>query len=196
MKRDRHGGVLRSTKTQLAVTLVATLVAAGFLLYRGLPPSQDLFDSVRDDDSDQARRALHWGCPTTPRGMWNRTPLHWATDHGYRDMAELLIAGGNDVNTQDDIGWTPLHLVAMNGRTDIAELLIAHKGDVNANDVQGATPLHKAVTWGYEDIVGILIAEGADVNARDSRGATPLEEAVMADHRAIVELLWKHGGKM
>ena len=36
------------------------------------------------------------------------TPLHWATREGHKEIAELLIANGADVNAKADNGKTPL----------------------------------------------------------------------------------------
>ena len=39
----------------------------------------------------------------------------------YKEMAELLIAAGADVNARRKYGHTPLHLAAAKGYTEIAE---------------------------------------------------------------------------
>ena len=51
------------------------------------------------------------------------TPLCEAAINGHKEIAELLIANGADVNAKDDRGWTPLHLAASGGHKEIAELL-------------------------------------------------------------------------
>jgi ankyrin repeat protein len=52
------------------------------------------------------------------------TPLRIAAQFGHKDVAELLLAKGADVNTKDEDGYTPLHFTA--ARPDIADLLRRH----------------------------------------------------------------------
>ena len=63
------------------------------------------------------------------------TPLHVAANYGRREIAELLIANGSDVNVKDEtLGETPLHLTARLGHKEAAELLIAAGADVKAKN--------------------------------------------------------------
>jgi cytohesin len=75
--------------------------------------------------------------------VYGHTPLHNAAWGGYKEIAELLIAEGADVNAKKGVwdGRTPLHLAALEGEKEIAELLIAAGADVNAKDDDGDTPL-------------------------------------------------------
>ena len=73
-------------------------------------------------------------------------PLHHATAGGHKEIAELLISEGADVNAKDDeYGSTPLHNAAANGHKEIAELLITKGADVNAKEEDGGTPLDMAI---------------------------------------------------
>ena len=98
----------------------------------------------------------------------------WYKERGHsnnKDVAELLIAKGADVNAKDDNGWTPLHHAVPDGHKEIAELLITKGGNVNAKGIYG-TPLdHAEAEW-----------EG-DV------------DEVNAARNEVAELLRKHGGK-
>ena len=70
------------------------------------------------------------------------TPLHEAALGGHKEIAELLIAGGADVNAKDDSGWTPLDHCKKEGpqysleiiaaKKEIADLLRKHGGKTSA----------------------------------------------------------------
>jgi ankyrin repeat protein/beta-lactamase regulating signal transducer with metallopeptidase domain len=119
-----------------------------------------------------------------------------------RDIFELLLTRGANVNQKGFMGATMLHLAASVGLKDGAELLIAHRADINAKDNQGRTPLHLVFDedWSGIDIdkdgtVKLLIDKGSDVNATDNQGRTALWYAKHQGKKAFVELLLKHGAK-
>ena len=136
------------------------------------------------DDADVNAKAGYKG--------W--TALHYATDEGHGEIAELLIAKGADVNAMADIGATPLHPAALSGHKEIAELLIAKGADVNAmGEFDGRTSLHYAAEEGHKKTAELLIAKGADVNAITFGQQTPMHAAAYNGHRNIIELLIEHG---
>jgi ankyrin repeat protein len=54
--------------------------------------------------------------------------LHDAAYGGHREITELLLAKGADVNAKDGIGRTPLDVAIANDRTETANLLRKHGG--------------------------------------------------------------------
>jgi ankyrin repeat protein len=54
--------------------------------------------------------------------------LHIATHLGHKEIAELLIAKGADVNAKIEDGKTPLDLAIHLKRTETADLLRKHGG--------------------------------------------------------------------
>ena len=124
------------------------------------------------------------------------TPLHEAVTGGHKDIADLLIAKGADVNAKEAKNRiTPLHWAVWRGRKEIVELLIAKGADLNVKNKDEGTPLHNAAWKGHNEIAKLLIVKGADVNAKDVEGQTPLDWAEEEKHKKIASLLRKHGGK-
>ena len=54
--------------------------------------------------------------------------MHLAAYGGHKEVAELLIAKGADVNAKDDDSLTPLDWAIKRRRTEIAALLRKHGG--------------------------------------------------------------------
>jgi ankyrin repeat protein len=88
------------------------------------------------------------------------TPLHLAAEKGHKDIVELLLAKGADVNARNFTGKTPLQVAAVNGWKKVVELLLAHKADVNLPDNHGVTPLLWAEQSGKKDIAELLRQRG------------------------------------
>ena len=64
---------------------------------------------------------------------------------GHKEIVELLIAKGADVNAKaGDAGSTPLHWAVQQSHNEIVQLLIAKGADVNAKHGDGETPLDYA----------------------------------------------------
>jgi len=124
------------------------------------------------DDPDRISRKDAQDC------YKGETPLHWASQHGHLNVAELLVAKKAEVNAKDDKGDTPLHSAAKYDHKDVAEFLLANKADVNAQNNSGNMPLHAAA--GFKDIVELLLSNKAEVSARGNGGTTPLHTAVEA----------------
>jgi cytohesin len=122
------------------------------------------------------------------------TPLHRAAFYGHKEVVEMLIAAGADVNAKDDNGDTPLD-VAVNlqrfhpNNTEIAEDLRKHGGKTKKE----LNVLFDSIRTGNIEAVKKHIAAGMDVNAKDIAGSTPLFNAVLRSSKEIAELLIVEG---
>jgi len=63
--------------------------------------------------------------------------LMYAVTYRHKDMAELLISNGAEVNIENEDGYTPLMLSAQ--YREIVEFLISKGADVSAKDKDGHT---------------------------------------------------------
>ena len=59
------------------------------------------------------------------KGAHNKTPLHWAAEKNYPELAELLVTAGADINAEVSWGMTPLQWAANMGSREVAEILLA-----------------------------------------------------------------------
>ena len=105
--------------------------------------------------------------------------LSLASQHGYKDIVELLLKRGANVN-ETNRTRSALFEASGRGHYDIMELLIKAGADVNAECYiyqQNETPLLVAVRYGFCKGVDLLIRSGADVNRVPQYGISPLAEA-------------------
>ena len=86
--------------------------------------------------------------------------MHDAAWYDHKEIAELLIAEGADVNAKDDNGRTPLMDAARKGNKEIVELLIAEGADVNAWTADGGTPLDWANSYRRTETFDIIRKHG------------------------------------
>jgi ankyrin repeat protein len=194
-------------RTILTLTIASLLATTAF--------ADPIHDAADTGDLAGVQAELDKGVDVNVKGIdWGLTPLHSATYWGHKEVAELLIANGADVNAKDDDGWTPLDGAIYGDDAKIAALLRKHGGksgaedsilvavqllnteavkqhlaagvDVNVKGSSGGTPLHFATT---KAIAELLIANGADLNAKDKGGDTPLHDAAKEGQKEVAELL-------
>ncbi|KAI5923670.1 ankyrin repeat-containing domain protein [Camillea tinctor] len=112
-----------------------------------------------------------------PDGITLRCPhtaLQIACRDGQKDVAELLIEYGADVNASpaEVYGATPLQFAAIGGYLGIAHYLLEKGADVNARPAEfgGRTALEGAAEHGRIDMVQLLKNAGADISEEGGQG--------------------------
>jgi ankyrin repeat protein len=114
---------------------------------------------------------------------------------GDRNLAELFLKAGMDVNAKGADGHAALLVAAEKGDMGIAHLLIKHGADLNVKDTGGYTALMYAAYQGNLAFVKLLIENGADVHAKDKAGWTALKYAFINQKKEVAALLIKAGAK-
>lgn len=101
-------------------------------------------------------------------------PIHYTQPEEYREIVELLLVNGADVNIRGGYReWTALQGAARNGDGAMVNLLIAHGADVNARDRYGRTPIFCAIA-DHHDIAVLLMQKGASATIKAKDGSTSL----------------------
>lgn len=67
------------------------------------------------------------------KGAYDKTPLHWAAEKNFSEIAELLIAANADITAEVTWGMTPLAWAANMDSRDVAEVLLAHGASPQLN---------------------------------------------------------------
>ena len=102
-------------------------------------PDISIHKAVEEGNIEAVKKFLAAGIDVNAKAfITGSTPLHIAAT---KEVVELLIAKGADVNAKDKYDMTPLHPAAGRGHKEVVELLIAKGADVNAKDEDGDTPL-------------------------------------------------------
>ena len=119
----------------------------------------------------------------------DKSALCIATINGHKDIVNLLIEQGADLNKKDFHGKTPLDHAAERGKFDIVCLLL---------DSGAKSPLVTAVRGGQISTVRLLLQAGDNPNKPDANGDTPhtpLTMAVYLGNKDIVQILLQGGAK-
>ncbi|MDJ0657978.1 MAG: ankyrin repeat domain-containing protein [Crocosphaera sp.] len=131
----------------------------------------------------------------------------------HKDIVELLLDYGIDVNVQGQSRFTAIGSAILTGQKDLVQLLIERGADINTIDTTASlsgSMLHEAVynaatkketSNNHEDIATILLNLGLDVNSRDKEDSTPLHYAAVRGsylygrepYTSMIELLIANG---
>ena len=121
------------------------------------------------------------------------TPLHFAAQFGPKELVELLLSLGADVNAVDKFGNTPLHL-ATKSYESMAENLLSIDTITRSNINEA---LNRAFGNDIKDIVQLLLSNTNDtkqmVNAMNKGGNTPLSIAAHNGYEDSAKLLRDNG---
>lgn len=71
------------------------------------------------------------------KNIFQRTPLHYASEEGHAECVKLLLEDNSDVNAKDDAQITPLHEASENAHLESVKFLLEKNSDVGAKDLFG-----------------------------------------------------------
>ncbi|WP_162670594.1 ankyrin repeat domain-containing protein [Gemmata massiliana] len=104
--------------------------------------------------------------PMISQAIWGggQTLLHVAAGEGHRELVELLLRLGADVNAYCPEG-TPLHYAVGGGSAEVLKLLVEAGSDLNRQECRGRTPVDLARNPAHNHaFVKYLISVGAVPN--------------------------------
>lgn len=85
------------------------------------------------------------------------TALHMAAAKGQKEVIEILVANGANVNAQNNRGQTPLHSLVKK-RFDLLALWLVRQGaDINLEDDKNCSARDFALNWFQQELDGIFL---------------------------------------
>jgi uncharacterized protein len=133
-----------------------------------------ILQSAKDGDVSTLKRLLG-----QDRGLaratdeYLKTPLHWAAQNDHRDIAELLLDAGADIEATTSWGATPLDWAAVMGSRKVADLLLA-RGAQGMNFVAAAS-------LGKLELVRNILDSDAPLTSPAQRVPATLNDDLVAD---------------
>ena len=92
-------------------------------------PDISIHEAAVKGNIEAVKQHLAAGTDVMRYGFGGMTPLHIAAEGGHKEIAELLIANGADVNVKDNnqfVRGTPLDWAIKRKKTETADLLHKH----------------------------------------------------------------------
>uniref|UniRef100_A0A7N8XED9 Poly [ADP-ribose] polymerase n=1 Tax=Mastacembelus armatus TaxID=205130 RepID=A0A7N8XED9_9TELE len=119
-----------------------------------------LLQAARDADLARVKKHLSLETIGFKHPHTQETVLHCASASPYpkrKQVCELLLRKGANVNAKTKDLLTPLHLASEKGHNDVIKVLVKHEAKVNAMDHLGQTPLHRAAHSGRLQTCRLLL---------------------------------------
>jgi ankyrin repeat protein len=165
--------------------------------------AQNIFDEIRHGHIENVRKLIE----EDPQSIHSRYggiyPLHQAVRHAQKEIAEILIAKGADVNKfgKDITEFAPFEFTAVTeairrNNIDLIKMFVAKGADVNKLTSLGESYLHFTAFLNRPELAEYFIDLGLDVNIKKNGNMTPLHIAAVAGNKEVAELLIKKGADL
>jgi hypothetical protein len=136
------------------------------------------FVRAAQEDNLEALTALIAGMDVNFRDKRsNTTALEHAVRNANREMVQLLLSSGANVNARNDSGETVLMMLDADATSDLVWDLLNAGADVNLKDDSGTTALMRNAAYNNLEVLKALIDAGAKVNTKNKQGLTALMQA-------------------
>lgn len=163
-----------TAETHLNVTMEVGTVTETVGVVAMAGPTNPFVKAVNEDDLQTVQALIADTDVNVRDNETDKTALDHAVENGNREMVQLLLAHGANVNGVDQYGRTPLMRLGEDSTSDLVWDLISAGAKVNHKDENGETALMAAAYRNNSNLVKELLEAGAEVNIANNDGATAL----------------------
>jgi hypothetical protein len=149
-----------------------TVTTSGVMAY--VAPEEPMIKAAQEDNLEQVQELLPGMDVNLRDKRSGTTALEHAVKNGNREMAQMLLSAGADVNARNAGGQTVLMMLGEEATADLVWDLINAGAKVNQKDNEGNTPLIEAAGFNNIEALKTLLDAGAEVAAWNHDGETPL----------------------
>lgn len=188
---------IQNSATPVVKTLIKYAKDNNINISDSLPP---LSQAIKQKDKEMLANLIDIAKADPMQTDENGTPaISLAALTGNKEMVNMLILGGANIEQTNPKGQTPLMVLinkadpASSTIKNMSDFLIVNGADVNATDLKGQTPLFYAVKINDQQLIKTLLEQGADINARDNKGESVLFYATANDDKKMVKFLLDNG---
>lgn len=128
-------------------------------------------------------------CAPCRLGETQSEAIHLAAIKTHKEITQMLLDAGADVNTADEVGHTPLHYAAWRDNEDYFEFLLDNNALVDTLDRHKRSPLHIAALQGRTGYAKRLIDAGCPSAQLDCWDLTPRLIARARGHKLMEDLM-------
>lgn len=150
-------------------------------------PEISIYDAVQRGNIEAVKQHLAAGSDVNKIISKGRTLLHIAAENGQKEIVELIIDDGANINVLSVLfKYSPIGLAAQSNQKEIVKLLIAKGANLNTRGIRGRTPLDLAVQANLIEIANLLRKNGGKTGYW-LRAEESIHIAVMAGHLEAVK---------
>ncbi|XP_044274873.1 poly [ADP-ribose] polymerase tankyrase-1 [Varanus komodoensis] len=134
-----------------------------------------LLQAAKEADLAKVKKTLALEVINFKQPQSHETALHCAVASLHpkrKQVTELLLRKGANVNEKNKDFMTPLHVAAERAHNDVMEVLHKHGAKMNALDTLGQTALHRAALAGHLQTCRLLLSYGSDPSIISLQGFT------------------------
>ena len=142
---------------------------------RAIRQDELLVQAASRGELEKVRTMLDHRAMVSARNNKLLTALHWAVTMGHRDVAELLIERGADVEAKAADGHTPLHMAAREGDAQMVQCLLEARANPNSTNNASQTAVDLALAFAEDEpeVAQVLLTAGA-LRSRQLLTAKPM----------------------